>query len=367
MQPFFSHKWGSPTAPHEAGQEVLPAVREAYDRLYKLLGASDDDTVIFTSSGAEAVNQVVLATYLDLTRETGLNHFVTSNVDEAPVIMAMERLEHLGCSTSLVPVGSDGVVTPKALGDSFTPRTALVSMSWANGLTGVIQPVADLAEVCRERGILFHVEASHILGRLDFDLSEISPDLISFGGHLLHAPAGTGGLWIRAGLEISPLIVGGHEQEGYRGGPFSIAGLVALGIAAQEAVEGRDLMSTETARLRDRLEEGFLEMGGRLFFTESERLPTTTLVAFPGVASDALLYRLDQEGVCASFGGGAYQKVPLQLQACGVEGAITECAVSFCLSRETSEEEIDRAIEVIGKTVRQLQKLSKGIVWERAY
>lgn len=365
MQPYFIQKWGTPTAPHETGQQLLPAMREAYSRIYALLGAADEDTVLFTSSGAEGVNHVVLATYLDLTRETGLNHYVTSGCDEASVIMAMERLEHLGCSTTLVPVNREGIVTPEALGDSFTPRTALVSISWANGLTGVVQPVADLAEVCRERGILFHLEASHVLGKIDFDLSEISPDLVSFGGHLIHAPAGTGALWIRAGLEISPLIVGGHEQAGYRGGAFSVAGLIALGVAAQEALEGRDLIGTETARLRDRLETGLVEVGGRLLLQEGERLPTTCLIAFPGVASDALLYRLDQEGISASFGGGAYQQLSLQLAAAGVKGPLTECAVSFCLSRETSESEVDRAIEVIGRTVRQLQKLSTGIAWEK--
>jgi cysteine desulfurase len=365
MQPYLTQKWGTPTAPHETGQQLLPAMREAYSRIYELLGAADEDTVIFTSSGAEAVNHLVLATYLDLTRETGLNHFVTSNCDEAPVIMAMERLEHLGCSTTLVPVNKEGIVTPEALGDHFTPRTALVSMSWANGLTGVVQPVSDLAQVCRERGILFHLEASHVLGKIDFDLSEISPDLVSFGGHLIHAPAGTGALWIRSGLEISPLIVGGHEQAGYRGGVFSVAGLVALGVAAQEAAEGRDLMGTEVTRLRDRLEAGLIQAGGQRLMEDGERLPTICLLAFPGVASDALLYRLDQEGLSASFGGGVYQQLSVQLAAYDIKGPLTECAVSFSLSRETSESEVDRAIEIIGRTVRQLQKLSNGIPWER--
>lgn len=360
MRPYLERRWGNPTAPHSMGQELLADIEEAYRGIYRLLGASEEETILFTSSGAEAVNQVVLSSYLDLSRETGLNHYITSALDEAPVIMAYERLETLGCRSTLVGVTGEGQITAESLGDAFTPRTALVSLSWGNALTGTMQPVAELAAVCRERGILFHLDATHILGKIDFDLAEIGPDLVSFNGESLHAPRGTGALWMRSGLKISPLLVGGHDQGGLRAGALDVAGLVALGVACSEALEGRETLCMEGARLRDRLEEGLIARieGASSPFYEVERLPTTASLIFPGVNCDALLYRLAQQGVFASFGGGTYQQLALQLEACGIPHPLADCAASFTLSRETTEAEIDEAIERIAKEVSELQRLS---------
>jgi cysteine desulfurase len=358
MRPFLEEQWGVPAAPHRMGQALLPELERIYDPIYQLLGARSSDNFVFTSSGAEASNHVVQAAYLDIARETGRNHFVTTNTDEAAVIMAYERLELLGCKTTLAPVNADGILTSDALIDSLTPRTALVSLSWANGLTGVIHPVAELAEICRERGIWLHLDATHILGKIDFDLDEIAPDLITFNGDHLHAPKGTGGLWIRSGLRLSNLILGGMEQDGQRGGSYSVALLAALGAACEEALTHRDHVAIETARLRDRLEKGLEAIP---FFKTTHRTPTTTALAFPGVTADALLYRLSRAGLLASFGGGAYQQLALQLAATGIPHPLADCAVSFSLSRDTTPADIDDAIALITKQAQSLQSLSAEI------
>jgi cysteine desulfurase len=164
MMPYLSERWGSPAAPHLVGQELFPAIEEGYQRLYGLFEAEDADDVIITSSGAEAINHAILAVYLDITRHTGKNHFVTSQVDEAPMIMAMSRLEQLSCSVRMAEVNRQGKVTAKAISEAITPRTAMVSLCWASGMTGVIHEIGEISKICQARGILLHLDVTHILG-----------------------------------------------------------------------------------------------------------------------------------------------------------------------------------------------------------
>ncbi len=360
MIPFYEEMWGIASAPHEKGQELLPHIDGALEKIYRLLGARNSDNVIFTSSGAEATNQVVNAAYYELVREKGRDHFLTTNVDEAPVILSYERMETLGCKTDLIPVNRAGIITPDALIDHLTPRTALLSLSWANAMTGVIQPVHELAQICQDRGIWLHLDATHVLGKIDFDLDEISPDFVSFNGDQIHAPKGTGALWIRSGLRIPPLILGGQDQNGFRAGPLSLPLLTALGVACEELLEGRDQLCLETASLRDRLEQALTAAGGQVLFPESERLPTTTCVAFPGVTSDALLYALARKGIYTSFGGGACQQLALQLEAAGLPHPLADCGITFSLARTTTADEIDEAAIRISDTVKELKTLSEA-------
>lgn len=361
MLPFLTERWGVPSAPHQVGQQLLPAVEEALKGIYALIGANENDSVIFTSSNAEGVNQVVLSTYFDVTIHTGKNQFITSVIDEAPAIMAMGRLEHLSCISKMAPVDQFGRVTASAIAEAMTPRTALVSLSWANGLTGVINPVDEIAAVCKERGVHLHLDASHVLGKVFGEGAEIPAQFLTFNGDSLHAPSGTGGLFIRSDVKCSPLILGGIEQAGHRAGSYSVAGLIALGEAAREAIDARDYMCTEVARLRDKLEQGIVSRVPQavVFFQEQERLPNCTAIGFPGVANEALLYLLNRRGVYASIGGGTYQQIGLVLAASGIDNILAHTAVSFSLSRETTEDEIDRAIEIVADSVQHLRKMSQ--------
>lgn len=363
MMPFYTERWGHPAAPHQKGQEVFPAMAEGFKVIYEMLGAKHGDDFVFTSSGAEAVNHVVLSAYTDITLPTGKNQFIVPNIEEAPAIMAIGRLERLGCVGKLVQADSHGKVTPEILSESITPRTALISLGWAHGLTGVIQPVAEIAQLCRQRGIALHLDATHILGKLFYELEEIKPDFITFNGDHLHAPKGTGGLYIKEGVKCSPFILGGIEQAGHRAGSINVAGLAALGQAAVELLDSRDLVCTETARLRDKLETGICAgyPDAIPFFTDQERLPNIACIGFPGVINEALLFNLSRKGVYASIGGGSFQQIGLVLKACGIEQAMANTAISFSLSRETTEDEIDRAVEIIVDCAKKLRKISGGL------
>lgn len=364
MLPFFSEMWGSPSVPHSMGLEVLPHMETAYKNIYSLLGAKDSDTFVFTSSGAEAVNHVISSVYKDLSTQSGKNHFITSNIDEAPTVMAISQLEALGCSGKMAEVNDEGFVTADAIADTITPRTVLVSLSWANALTGVINPISEIAEVCQQRGILLHVDATNVLGKLYVDLEDLNAHFITFNGNQFHAPHGTGGLLIREGKELSPFIGGGNEQCTMRGGSVNVPSLVAMGHAAYEATENLDLMCTEISRLRNKLEDAIVEKvpGTSICFTDSERLPNCTALTFPGVSNDALLFMLNRKGILASFGGSHFQKISLVLSSSGYDNSDAESTLSFSLSHNTTEEEIDEAIETISVEALKLQNLSKQII-----
>lgn len=360
MLPFYTERWGVPSAPHQKGQQLVPAIEEALKGIYALLGAKESDSVVFTSSSAEGINHAILSTYFDITVHTGRNHFITSAIDEAPSIMAIGRLEQLSCLGKMVQADKNGRVTAETIAEAISPRTALVSLSWANGLTGVINPIAEIAELCQERGIRLHLDASHILGKAVFDWEDVPAHFITFNGDSLHAPAGTGALFIRHDVKCSSFILGGIEQGGHRAGNFSVAGLVALGQAAREALDARDLLCTEVARLRTKLEAGIVSLipDAIPFFQDQERLPHTTAIGFPGVANEALLFLLNRKKLFASIGGGTHQQIGLILTASGIDEALANSAISFSLSRETTEDEIDRAIEIIADSVQRLRKAS---------
>lgn len=360
MLPFLTDMWGTPSAPHHMGQELFPAMEESYRAIYKLLGACEKDKFVFTSSGTEAVNHVFLSTYIDVTDPTGRNHFITSNIDEAAALMSMARLEQLGAVGKTVLANHQGQITAENVAETFTPRTALVSLSWANGLTGVVNPVAEIAKICKDRGVALHVDASHILGKLFYDLEEVQPSFISFSGDHLHAPKGTGGLYIKDGVKCSPFIVGGLDQAGHRAGNLNVPAFVALGYAAAEAEDARDFVCTEIARLRNQLEEGLVSSipDVQAFFRDQERVPHITALAFPGIPNELLLYALNRKNVFASMGGGNFQQIGLVLAASGVDKQLANSSLSFSLSRETTEDEIERAVSIITDTVKRLRKLS---------
>lgn len=364
MLPFLTERWGVPSAPHLVGQQLYPAIEEALKGLYALLGARETDEVIFTSSSAEGINQVILSTYFDVTIHTGKNQFITSVIDEAPAIMAIGRLEHLSCVGKMAQADSQGRVTAQTIAEAMTPRTALVSIAWANGLTGVINPIQEIADVCKERGVLLHLDASHVLGKMFVEWEEVPAHFLTFNGDSFHAPSGTGGLFIRSGVKCSPLILGGVEQGGHRAGSYGVGGLAALGQAAREAIDARDYMCTEVARLRGKLEKGILSTvpDAVIFFQDQERLPNCTAIGFPGVANEPLLYLLNRRGIYASIGGGTYQQLGLVLAASGIDPVLAHTAISFSLSRETTEDEIDRAVVGIAESVANLRKISHKIV-----
>lgn len=360
MVSYMTEKWGNPSAPHQVGQELYPAIEENFRAIYRLMGAKDEDSFVLTSSGAEAINQAIFSTYWEVTRTTGKNQYVTSLIEEAPTLMSIERLEQMGCVGKMVKPNEEGRITVELIAEAITPRTAMISLAWANGLTGVVNPINEIAAICKDRAIILHLDATHLMGSLFHQFPDTGAHLISFNGEQLHAPRGSGGLWIKEGKTCHPLIVGGLEQAGRRAGALNVPALIGLGEAAKEVVETRDFICTEIARLRNKFEERLLQEYPEacIPFREQERLPNYTVIAFPGVANEALLYAINRKQLFASIGGGSFQQMALVLTACGLPEAIANTAISFCFSRYTTEEEVDRAVEIIAETAKRLRKIS---------
>lgn len=358
MLPFLREQWGSTTAPHQMGQELFPALKKGTEAILQTLGARAEDRFYFFHSSEEAISHLYLSHYFDSIRNTGKNHILTTAIEEAPALMSLKRLEDLGCHGKILPVNSQGQLTRAVLEEALKPRTSLLSLSWANGLTGVIHPIADLAEACRARDVRLHVDASYVIGKLYFQLEDLGVDYLTFDGSLLHAPKGTGGLFVKEGATCSAPL--SHAMG------ISVGGIAALAEALNEVSQQFDHLCLETARLRDKFEKGIQDAlpDAKVLFQQAERLPNCTAIAFPGVVSDALLFSLHRKGIYASVGGGHSQRLYHILTASGVEELLAHCAVSFSLSFETKEEEIDYAIKTVVDCVKQLRSLSRYVFEE---
>lgn len=361
MLPFFSEKWGSPLQPHVIGQEVVEPLKEALKNIYALIGADKEDGVIVTSSQAESISQAFLATYEEVTLSTGKNHFIASASDDASALLSLARMERYGCPVTKLKANSNGIITPESVAEVLSPRTALFSISWVNGLTGVVQPISEIAALCQLRGVRLLVDATHALGKFYFDAKTLPLDYIAFNGPELHAPQGTGGLYIKKGVKTTALIAGGLEQGGLRGGTVNVPGYIALGVAAKLALEARDYICTEVARLKFHFESQVKKRIPRahVLFDQVERAPHISAIAFPGLVSEALLYLLNRKNVYASMGGGSFPQMKYLLDTIGMAPYEGNSALSFSLSKETTEEDLDIAVDALVYATEKLFKSSR--------
>jgi cysteine desulfurase len=354
MLPFLKDEFVSHLSPYAIAQDQLTHCNNAFKSIKKLLGAKDEDNVLFCSSGAIAQNHVIFSTYFDVTRTSGKNHFLSSKVDEAPSIMAMHKLEKLGVLVKLINPSPNGHITKKEVQEALSPRTALLSITLASGLTGVLCDTYEISKICKDRSVLLHLDVTHVIGKMTIDPEELGADFISFNGEQLHAPKGTGALWVKSPRELSPFIAGEH---------LNVSGLVALGIAAEEAFNRLDFMGLEVARLRDfferRIQEEVAET--HVLFKDSLRTPNCSCIAFENVLSEPLLYLLSKNGVFASFGGGNFQKLSNLLKSCGIEPMIANSALSFSLAYDTKEENLEFAIQKINQYVHYLRQLKGSL------
>lgn len=345
MTPYLEDHWGASFAPHRMGQEFAFALDTRYQMIYDLVGAKESDQFVFTSSGAEGVNQVFWSVFLERARKEGKTHIIISNLEDAPTMQCAKRLEELGCTVKIALVNEQGQIDMSQLEELVNPRTALISVSMAHGLTGVIQPVEEIVQLARMKKVLLHLDATYAVGKYPLSFES---DYLTFSGDRIHSVKGSGALFAKEGAPLIPFILGGNEQASLRGGSFDIPSFVALSAAAQQALLYLDMMALEVVRLRDLFES---EVKGQVLYKESDRLPNVALIAFENVHQEALLYFLNRKGVYAAIGGAYATHL----------SRIDETALSFSLSRMTTEEEVIRAAKIINDTVRELQSISENL------
>jgi len=364
MQTYGKEKWGIPSAPHTLGKEAADQLENHYQQIYDLVEANPEDSFVFCSSSSEPVNHLILSTYFDIVRKTGKNQFVTCVAEDAPLLLSLQRLEELGCKVKTIPLLANGQIDTAALQEALNPKTALVSFSWAHGITGVIQPVEEIAGICAKAGVPLHLDATYALGKVYISLKDILVAYLTFSGDRLHAPKSTGGVFIHRDFSLSPLLVGGKEQGGLRGSHLDMASFTALAAACQQAMLFQDQMSLEVARLRSLLERGIeTEIPGALvLFKETLRLPNVLVASFPGIWHEALLYALNRKGLIATSGGGFCPILSKVLLSCGCNRMTSESALSFALSRNTTEEEIGQALLLLAAEVEKCREISRGLL-----
>lgn len=299
-------------------------------RAAQCLGLSEGDRLHPTFTGQGAIFHVLFAHFLDWMMGRGCTHVVSSTAEPRETLRMIERLELLGCEATLLSPDERGQITAQSLDAAIRPDTGLVSLSWAQAFTGVMHPVLDLSQVCRKQRTPLHLEVSDAMGKVFFTFRELGADFITFS---------QGGGGIVAKQDFAPLVIGPpHSAEFCR--------------ALDEAVDGCEHFCTQAARLRDRLERGVLAVcpWARILFCDVERLPASSAIIFEGIKNRSLWLALQRQGVAAAVDG-----VSEQLEACGVPTQQALCALSFSLSRQTTESQIDFAIDRIALTANRLR------------
>jgi cysteine desulfurase len=356
MRPFLGGQFGNASSIHQEGQQARSAVEQARGRVAGFLGCRPSE-VVFTSGGTESDNLAVFGS-----AKSG-DHVISSSVEHHAVLHAVERLVDRGVEVTFMPVDGEGVVSVEDVLRALRPNTRLVSVMMANNETGVLQPVEAIGRITREAGVRFHVDAVQAAGKVAIDVEAIGCDLLSISGHKMHGPQGTGALFVRRGTRLEPLFAGGAHERQRRAGTENVAGIVGLGKAAECAMEGlRGGGAVERIReLRDRLETGLREFASGVNGGRAARVPNTSNVWFDSLDGEALVIGLDLKGLAVSSGAacssGASEPSHV-LQAMGLPIERARASLRFSLHRQTTADDIDRAIELVATQVARLRELS---------
>lgn len=348
MRPFLSEHFGNPSSHHWAGAPAKAALESARAQVAGLLGCLPEE-IVFTSGGTEANNHAIQGAFFGL-RERG-HHVITTQVEHPAVLQPCRFLETLGAEVTRLPVDAAGMVNPEDVRDAITPRTILVSVMHANNEVGTIEPIATIARITRERGVLLHTDAAQSVGKIPAIVSELGVDLLSVAGHKLDAPKGVGALYIRQGVHLEPFMHGAGHESGRRAGTENVLLDVGLGVACELAAADMESRGARLREQRDYFYAGLKSLFGdalHLNGHRTERLPNTLNVSFAGRIGSEVLAALD--GVAASTGSachsGRHELSPV-LRAMGVPESIGLGAVRFSLGRRTTREELDHVLGLL--------------------
>ncbi len=362
MEPFYCQMYGNPNSLHSFGIEVRPYLHRAMERLYAGIGADDADDVIINSCATEGNNTVIMGMYFSLLKETRKKNIVTTKLEHPSIREACRFLEKQGVKVTWLSPNADGLITAQMVREVISDTTALVSVMWANNETGQILPIEEIGHVCRERGVYFHTDAVQVIGKIPVDVSSFPVDFLTFSAHKFHGPKGVGGLYMRKGVSLPPLLHGGEQMGGHRAGTVDVPGFIGMARAMELAVENLDHEQNHVRKLRDKLEDALLEIKDVLVVGDrAMRTPNTVYVSIRGVEGEALIWDLNQAGIAASTGSAcaseSLEASPI-LTAIGADKDLAHTGVRFSLSRFTTAEEINYTIDVVKKAVSRLRSMS---------
>lgn len=357
-------EYGNPSSLHTVGQRAKELLDQARADMAACLGAEARE-IYFTGGGSEADNQALLTGAM-LGAKKGKKHLITTAFEHHAVLHAMKRLEKLGFTVTYLDVHEDGVVRPEDVAAALTEDTALVSVMLVNNEIGTLQPVAEIAKLCHEKGILVHTDAVQAVGHIPVDVKALDVDMLSLSGHKFHAPKGVGALYCRKGIRPEILIEGGAQEFGRRGGTENLPGIVAMAAALKEATENLPAEMAKVTALREKLIAGLETIPhSRLNGNRTLRCPGTVNFCFEGIEGESLLLLLDAKGVAASSGSactsGSLDPSHVLL-ALGLPHEIAHGSLRLSLTADNTEAEVDHILAVVPEVVSYLRSMSP--VWE---
>ena len=363
MTPYLSECFGNPSALYSLGQRAKDALEEARETVARLIGAEPRE-IVFTSGGSEADNQAIRSA-AEAGAKKGKRHIVSDAIEHHAVLHTLKRLEREGFEVTLVPVTPAGLVEPEAIAAAIREDTCLVTVMTANNEIGTIQPIKEIGEICRARGVVFHTDAVQAVGHIPLSVGELGVDLLSASAHKFHGPKGVGFLYAKRGAPLSSLIEGGAQERGRRAGTENVAGIVAMAAALEEAVAEMIGNAKRLIPLRDRLIAGLAKIPhGVLNGDPVRRLPSNVNFCFEGIEGESLLLLLDDRGIAASSGSactsGSLDPSHVLL-AIGRPHGVAHGSLRLSLGEDATEAEVDYMIAEVADVVSYLRGFSP--VW----
>ncbi len=365
MLPFFSEKFGNPNSLHDYGRATHPDIAKAIDQVYSAVNASDNDDIVFTSCATESNNWVLKSVWVDKILNGDKNHIITTEVEHPSVLSTCRFLEEQGVNVTYLPVNEQGIVTAQTLAGFITDKTALVSVMWANNETGMIFPIKEMGEICKEKGVLFHSDGVQAVGKIPVDMQDVHVDFMSMSAHKFHGPKGIGALYIRNSQPLSPLLNGGEHMGGRRSGTLNVPYIVGMGKALELATENMEEKMAAIRAKRDRLEDALLEVIPDTFTVGDRdmRTPNTILISVRGVEGEGMLWDLNNAHIGASTGSACASEdleANTVMLAIGADHELAHTGIRLSLSRFTTDEEVDYVIEHFRSAVERLRSISSS-------
>ncbi len=364
MLPYYREHWGNPSSVYALGREARRGLDDARDTVAEVLGCRANE-IVFTGGGTESDNLAISGVALRLASRG--KHLVTTKIEHHAVLHTFEWLErHQGFAVTYLDVDEYGRVDPATVAAALRPDTTLVSVMLANNEIGTIQPVAEIARLCRDRGVLVHTDAVQAAGALDLDVGRLGVDLLSMSGHKFYGPKGVGALYVRRGTPITPLLHGGGQERGLRSGTENVAGIVGFARALRLAYEALDTRVAHARRLRDRLVHGILGSIDRARLTghPTERLPNNASFVFEGADGESILLNLDQHGICASSGSACTSgslEVSHVLRALRLPNTLAAGSLRLTTGICNTDEDVDTVLELLPGIVKRVRELQPAV------
>ena len=362
MLPYFCVEYGNASSAHRFGRNVQRDIETAREKVAKAIGAETYE-IYFTSGGSEADNWAIKGT-AELLGRLGKRHIITSAFEHHAVLNTTKYLEKNGFEVTYIPVSRNGIIAPSDIASAIRDDTALVTVMYVNNEIGTIQPINEIAEICRERNVLFHTDAVQAVGHVEINVHEQGIDMLSLSGHKIHAPKGIGALYVRKGIDLPVLIHGGGQERGKRAGTENAPAIIGLGFAIEAAVQNINEKASVIIQRRNRLIDGLLKIPcTHLNGDIDKRLAGNVNITIDGAEGEAMLLMLDMNGICASAGAACTSgdnDSSHVLLSIGLDAEAANSSLRFSIEADITEEEIDYIVDSVRVSTEKLRAKSSS-------